>query len=406
MEKSNNGNFLPCQGLNKSYKYFPLKNINNKIYIKFEQNSKQNKIRNPGIDLGRILATISIIIQHILNHGKGLIKYGHYKEVNVLFNSLFFNVNTYIFISGYVGYKSIKYSNILYLWLSVLFYTISIIKYYSIYKPHLYNKKIEINDFFPVLTKKYWYFTVYFGMYLFLPIINKGIENINKSQMKLMLKILLVVYIVVKDYMFPKSDVFLMNNGYSVIWFLIFYLTGAYFGKFKDNSSLNKKTIYNIIYIIIFYFATFSCIKLLNIKISTNNQSYKDKFFIFLKYIFVPRINSLPMILQSISLILFLTNINYNKYIAKIFTFIGPLTFGIYLIHENIIIRRIIIWNILNNYPRNIPVKIVIKIIIIKTFIIFGLCAIIEYIRDILFKICQIRKICILIEKFIIKSLG
>lgn len=62
---------------------------------------------------------------------------------------------------------------------------------------------------------------------------------------------------------------------------------------------------------------------------------YKTKLMIYLKQIFVQRISSLPMILQSISVLLFLTQIKYNKYLAKIITFIGPLTFGIYLIHEH-----------------------------------------------------------------------
>jgi surface polysaccharide O-acyltransferase-like enzyme len=112
------------------------------------------------------------------------------------------------------------------------------------------------------------------------------------------------------------------------------------------------------------------------------------------------------MILQSIALMLFLTNIKYNKYIASIITFIGPLTFGVYLIHDNIIIRAKMMSKILNNYSRNLPYNKVIEIILISALKIFARCAIIDYLRNILFKICQIRRICILIEKLIFLILG
>ena len=37
----------------------------------------------------------------------------------------------------------------------------------------------------PILFQKYWYFTKYFGMYLFLPVINKGIEGLTRSELRI-----------------------------------------------------------------------------------------------------------------------------------------------------------------------------------------------------------------------------
>ena len=206
--------------------------------------------------------------------------------------------------------------------------------------------------------------------------------------------------------MVPHSDIFKMNSGYSTIWFLIFYSTGAYFGKFKKDRSSMKKAIYNIMYIFIFFNSTILCFVLPNYSINNEKPKFKDKFIIFLKYLFNTRICALPMIFQSISLMLFLTNINYNEFFGKIITFIGPLTFGVYLIHENNIIRAKIIKNILKNYSRHLKCYIVIKIILAKALKIFVICAIIDYLRNILFRICQIRRICILIEKLTFLILG
>jgi len=320
--------------------------------------------------------------------------------------AVFWHVSTYIFISGYVGYKSTKYSNLLYLWLCKLFYSIGIVKYLTLYKPYIYKREIGLMNFFPVFTNHYWYFTTYFGMYLFLPVVNKGLENINKSQLKIMIIILISVYIIFKDYMFPRNDIFLMNGGYSVIWFLIFYSTGAYFGKFKKDRGLLKKIIYNIIYILIFYYSTILCFNLRNYPVNKENPSFRDKFIIFLRSLFITRISAIPMILQSITLMLFITNISYNKILAKIITFIGPLTFGVYLIHDNPQIRHKFMINILNDYPRNLPFYQVIKVVFKVSLQIFVKCIIIDYLRNILFRICQIRRICILIEKLIFLIFG
>ena len=375
-------------------------------YINSESLLKPKKIRNPGIDFGRILAMFSIITHHILLHGKAIIKYRQFKELNKLNTSIFWHVSTYIFISGYIGYKSTRYSNLFYLWICTLFYSIGISQFFTIFKPHIFNKKIELIDFFPVLTSNYWYFTRYFGMYLFLPIINKGIENLNQSQFRVMIIILIIVYIILKDSIVPKLNPFCMNGGYSVIWFLLFYSTGAYFGKFEKNRNLLKKSVNNIKYILIFFFSTNLCFILQKYKINDNNHEFKDKIIKFLKSIFIMRINAFPMILQSISVILLVTNINYNKFIANIITFIGPLTFGIYLIHENKIIRGKIMKNILNKYSTNIPFYMVISIIFKLSLEIFIGCAIIDYFRNILFQILQIRRICIFTEKLVFAIIG
>ena len=132
----------------------------------------------------------------------------------------------------------------------------------------------------------------------------------------------------------------------------------------------------------------------------------KNKIIIFLKSIFIMRVDSFTMILQSLSIMLFLTIINYNKYISKIITFIGPLTFGIFLIHENEMIRKIMITNIFENYSSQLPLKRVIRIFLLRALKIFGICLIIEYLRNILFRILQIRKILIFIEKLAFKLFG
>ena len=130
---------------------------------------------------------------------------------------------------------------------------------------------------------------------------------------------------------------------------------------------------------------------------SMNNSKgyYKIEAIKCLKNLFSLRISSFPMILQSISIASFLTHIKYNKYLAKIITFSGPLTFGIYLIHMNPIILKIITKKLYLKKPYNLSLCTVIKYVLIKGIQIFGICLIIDYLRHILFTFLRIRKICI-----------
>ena len=116
--------------------------------------------------------------------------------------------------------------------------------------------------------------------------------------------------------------------------------------------------------------------------------------------------NSFPRVLQTISLSLFILQIKYNKYIAKIISFIGPLTFGVYLIHDNNYIRNNIISSIFSKDPSNLPFISTLELVLIKVFKIFIICCFIDYIRHIIFTTCRIRKICIFLEKIAFKILG
>ena len=246
-------------------------------------------------------------------------------------------------------------------------------------------------------------------MYLFLPVINKGLEIINKSQLKITFISFIFFFVILNNYISNKNDIFLKNGGFSVMWFLYNYIIGAYFGKFKNNENISriKKYIYCLIYIFIFCFATYLASKYKDYAINSNNSSLINKIKLIIKLLFIANNTSILPILQSISIVKFFTSIKYNKYIAKIFTVFGPLVFSIYLIHcHPIILNDVFIKHFKVKYSSYLPLNDVLKIIFLRAAQIFIICILIDYLRNILFKIFQIRKMCILIEKLIFKILG
>ena len=405
---NNNSNIL-LKPLNKREGLFKilsknkiLKNKNNKIINK---DIKSIKNRNPGIDLVRIVAMYGIIINHILFHGRAIKKYSMHDKLNLLHIFLFWHVNGFGLISGIVGYKTHKYSNLFYLWFCVFFYSVSIYLYFKIFYPNAMIKSKIYSEFFPVIFHKYWYFTNYFGLYLFIPIINIGIEYLTKNNLKLIIISIYGIYIIWHDFMNPQFDAFKMKGGLSILWFLILYITGAYFGKYKIHFKGIKNIIFCIICLFIFIIISLLCYYLPRYNLSNIQGYYIKKILLIIKKIYSMRCDSLPKIIQTISITLFLMNIKYNKYIGKIISFIGPLTFGVYLTHDNNYVRIYIIRNLFNRDPKELSLNSAILLVLKKGFLIFIICIIIDFMRNIIFDIFKIKKISIFLEKNVIKKL-
>ena len=85
-------------------------------------------------------------------------------------------------------------------------------------------------------------------MYLFLPVINKGIGFLSEIEFRTVVISTIDLFIFWKDIKSPIKDVFCMNDGSSMIWLLTYYLTGAYIGKYIKIKFSYKKFIFcNII---------------------------------------------------------------------------------------------------------------------------------------------------------------
>ena len=373
-------------------KSVPLKSNMNE---KFKKNSQV--VRNHGIDFIRIIAMYGIVINHIIYNVKTFNKYQSYKELKLLHILLFWHNNGFAFISGFIGYKKHRYSNLFYLWMCVFFYSVIIHFFYLKYKPQMIKDKLLYN-LFPIIFKRYWFFTSYFGMYLFLPIINKGIAYLNKSELKICLISIIIIFVFWHDIMNLSEDIFNTNMGYSVLWLMIFYITGAYFGKYEIKFFGIKKFYFAFINFLIYISTSIIYYIIFNYNLESLTGGIKLNIIIILKQLFTENYDSNLKVIQSISIILFLLQINYNKYLGKIISFIGTLTFGVYLIHSNRCIESDILNDLFDNEQNNISVLSVYRLFMRKGLILFIICIIIDYLRYLLFNLLKIRKICIIFD--------
>ena len=374
----------------------------NAIAIKtINENEKQivKKQRNPGIDLVRLIAMYGAVINHLLYVHGGDRKYSHYsKYLKILHILTGWHNNGFALISGIVGFKSFRYANLLYLWLYVVFYTLEIPYYFKNFKNIKHINTFYIKDYFPVIFQRYWYVTAYFGMSLFLPIVNKGISIITRFEFTLVVITTLGLFAVWHCTQNPDNDIYNMNYGMSLIWIFTFYLTGAYIGKYKVEYHGFKKYIFCIICAFIFLYSNYLFFKVINNELNLGQGYFQSKLLTFLKNNFTDRYDGLLKIITSITISLFFMQIHYNKYLAKFISCLGPLAFSIYIIHENHYVKENILSKTFKDEPDYLSLKSAMILVSLKGLKILLFCLIIDFFRNLLFKIFQIKRICIFLE--------
>ena len=352
--------------------------------------SANNKIsRHYGIDFGRIIAMFFIINHHIIYHGGPLFRTPkmskEYKTMLFLNIISISGVNIFGMISGFVGFHSHKYSNLLNILFITFFYNFGIALFLKNYWIKL---RIDIKKFlYPVFLTDYWYVNAYFSMYFFFPIINKGINAIDKIAMKYFIIILFLIYSCLGQIRycikaFKSIDIFKLRLGFSYSWLIILYLFGSYFGRF-GKAVETKYFLFYMKYLIFIIIIGCSEAYLMN-----NNKiiDYSSPFSVLIAGSFIKIFSNLKIT---------------NKYIIKLISFFSPLTFGIYLLHNHYLVRNYIIRN--NFFSWILKYK-SFKLIIMEFYCsieVFIICSILDYIRNLLFKLFKIRQLCILIVKVI-----
>jgi hypothetical protein len=232
-------------------------------------------------------------------------------------------------------------------------------------------------------------------MYLFLPLINKGLSLVDKAELRIIILSLFGILFIWKDIMSKEPLKFCSDTSFTTL--SIYFILGAYIGKYYLKCIKNKNIFYYLYYL--FWMMIFLSSSYFTYYLMLYEGSNKWKFLF--KKILYCRSNSIAMVLQSTSIILIFLKIKYNKKIAKIISFFGPLAFSSYLIHNHQDLRPILFPTIFRNIPSNYSFQYLAFLIIEKGTLVFFACMIIDYLRNLLFTILRIRQICIFIEKII-----
>lgn len=242
-------------------------------------------------------------------------------------------VNAYMLLSGYfLVESSFKVKRLLQLFLQVLFYSVTI-GFVAAAFGYLPEEGFSIyylaQLFLPVSTNHYWFMTAYFFMYLFSPLLSRGVKSLTKKQFQTVLFLLLFIFSILKSVVPIKfvSDM----RGYDCIWYLCVFLVAAYirlYGIPFFKSVGRSLLVYLVAAAGIFGLSFF--LRFLYLK----TGKLGDMLNVAYEY------NHILVLLASVAFFYLFYHIKIkNGAFGRMVNRIAPYTLGVYLWHEHIAIR-------------------------------------------------------------------
>lgn len=357
--------------------------------------------RNYGIDLLRIVSMIMICILHVLSHGgiweaSGILT-PHNGAAWFLGIGSYCAVNCYALISGYVGYgKQHNYSHLLYLYLQTVFYTAASVLLFAVIKPEIVSPETIFKAAVPFAYNTYWYFSAYFCLFFFMSFFDLAVDTFGRNVMKKLLVTMFVIFSFLPVVF--QSDFAFTNNGFSYLWLAVMYLTGAYIKKYGISVSYrNRINLLAYFFCVIFTWLTKFVTELLNLKItgtlkeSTNLISYVSP----------------AVVLCSVFLLLFFSRLTCKKGLVKFIRFFAPASFGVYLLHDEPLVREHLISG---SFRCNVTFNpfFMVLMVLVTALDIWLAGSIADKIRLRIFELLRVKKFCISVERrvgsFLIKK--
>lgn len=343
--------------------------------------------RNYGIDALRIISMMMIVLLHIVNTDalqNCFIRYSlGYEIISLIKAATFCAVNCYALISGFVGLNARhRYSNIVLLWIRVVLYLAIFSCVFKFIFPESFGIKKIIMSFFPIMTNQYWYFTSYFILFLFVPLLNNAVQHISKRQMS----VLMVILFTFTSILYPiwhtltQEDVFLLNDGYSPLWLIVMYLLGAYINRFGLFNNVKKHWLILICSLSIML----TWVSKLIINYCTEQFMGKAQYATMWQ-----SYTSITVVITAISLVILFKRIRMSRLTKKVVSFLTPMTFSVYLIHNNDLIQEYVFDNVSKEISLQ-PLLILILCIFGFAVVVYILCSMIDMLRIKIFKLLKI----------------
>lgn len=351
-------------------------------------------VRQSNFELLRIIAMFFIVLYHVICHGQ-IIENCTNDSLKLLFQileySIIIHVNLFILLTGYFQSKcQFKQSKLWIIINSSLFYKaiimiiFAIIGYFSL-------SKVEIaKELFIVNLNEYWFIKYYVFLYCLSPFLNRLINSLEKRQYQ---KLLIVSFVIFSILPYITGQEAFPNDGYTLYNFIFLYFIGAYLRNYPiEKSYLFKVCSTNLtrIILITICFGSLAMNFLVGTTSSSllNINSLVDE--IANNFISLSLAYSNPfVIIQAVSFFLFFSTLNIKSIIINS---ISKLTIGIYLIHDNNLIREHL-YKITNIDGGDVNSYRFFFYAILVAAAIFIVCAIIEKIRQCIFRFIYNRKL-------------
>lgn len=187
------------------------------------------KNRNVAIEFLRVILMIMIVVWHFVIYGMGIndcrdigFQWDYNIYASFLCPFLCFHVNCFNFISGFYGIN-FKVKKIVVLYLLLIFFTFATYLI-AIFTGKIFDRRELVHDLL-CSYQNWWYMTCYFMLLLIAPLLNKGIDCMEKN----LLRNFIVTY-----YIVLILPCMIWNQATNMALFIFIYIVGRYLKKYNN----------------------------------------------------------------------------------------------------------------------------------------------------------------------------
>lgn len=358
--------------------------------------SKTTVERNLGVDFLRVVSMLMIVGLHVIGNG-GLLNSSESSVITaevVYFMELacYCSVNCFALISGYVGVGSKhKLKNVVFLSAQSIFYCVLFTLIYLVFSL-IANLPLDLSfvvkSLVPQFFGRYWYFSAYFCLFFFMPILDY-IINIPRDILKRGAVILFVLCCITQ----VVDNVSSLLKGYSFLWLAILYVVGGYFAKYNPLKKITvgkNLVLFFVCVVITFLIRTIIETYFINIGVLNNA--------------FLVHYTSPTIVFAAIFLFNACINMKISEKIKPIILFLATSSFGVYLIHCQPVVFDCLLKDAFVSVAKYGAI-VVIPVIVGIVMAIYLTCTIIDYGRKYVFKLLKIDICCDWLARYIDKGL-
>lgn len=339
------------------------------------------KKRNPSFEILRVVAMFLIVVWHFLMHGVGQKPDGITSDIPSLFNLCSMEMigclakvstNCYILITGYfiIHQTSPKWEKIPKTWAPIVFYSVLLFFVFLLCS----NLRLGWDDFgksfMPIYFNRYWFATRYVALVALAPFLAIVAQALTRRQYLVMLGVMAVI-----NFDFLLGDQMSGNN--SLLWFVFLFYVGGYIRLHFNHEGVNHfGKLYFLVAIVLAAIFLVKTFVHYGVWSSPMMADYHDN----------------NGILFIAALMLFLWTARYkapDTWLVRFLVRIAPLTFGVYLIHDNIYVRRLL-WHDWLGVHSWLHSWAFVPMLVASTVGIFFACIAIDSVRDRLFRLLRV----------------
>lgn len=229
-----------------------------------------------------------------------------------------------------------RYGRIFKLWRQVVGYSLAVTCFASLFVPSIQvGWRDWVSSAFPVLFDKYWFFTEYVALFFTIPFLNKLLDNLSRKEMVVMLFSGFCLFSIAS--LIAGRDLFITKWGYSYVWFVYLYMLGASLALCDVKSKVGKGVLWGMLFGGCLLSGGGAFGSSLLPRLIGGGARVGDLAYSY---------TSPALLMEAVALLLLFSKIKVeNQNLTAILKFAAPGGFIVYVIHSDVVFRRMTSWN-------------------------------------------------------------